>query len=68
MSFKALILEKDEVNGFSHSLKTLTKQQLLQQQGDTLVQIQYSSINYLLTRRSVYNFLDRPSINNDYIS
>ena len=46
MSFKALILEKDEVNGFSHSLKTLTKQQLLQQQGDTLVQIQYSSINY----------------------
>ena len=46
MSFKALILEKDEVNGFSHSLKTLAKQQLLQQQGDTLVQIQYSSINY----------------------
>ena len=46
MLFKALILEKDEVNGFSHSLKTLTKQQLLQQQGDTLVQIQYSSINY----------------------
>ncbi len=46
MSFKALILEKDEVNGVSHSLKTLTKQQLLQQQGDTLVQIQYSSINY----------------------
>lgn len=46
MSFKALILEKDEINGFSHSLKTLTKQQLLQQQGDTLVQIQYSSINY----------------------
>lgn len=46
MSFKALILEKDEVNGFSHSLKTLTKQQLLQQQGDTLIQIQYSSINY----------------------
>ncbi|KES18771.1 NADPH:quinone reductase or related Zn-dependent oxidoreductase [Gilliamella apicola SCGC AB-598-I20] len=46
MSFKALILEKDEVNGFSHSLKTLAKQQLLQQQGDTLVQIHYSSINY----------------------
>ena len=46
MLFKALILEKDEINGFSHSLKTLTKQQLLQQQGDTLVQIQYSSINY----------------------
>ena len=46
MSFKALILEKDEVNGFSYSLKSLTKQQLLQQQGDTLVQIQYSSINY----------------------
>lgn len=46
MSFKALILEKNEDNGFSHSLKTLTKQQLLQQQGDTLVQIQYSSINY----------------------
>ena len=40
------MLEKDEVNGVSHSLKTLTKQQLLQQQGDTLVQIQYSSINY----------------------
>ena len=46
MSFKALMLEKDEVNGVSHSLKSLTKQQLLQQQGDTLIQIQYSSINY----------------------
>lgn len=46
MSFNAIILEKDEINGFSHSLKTITKQQLLQQQGDTLVQIQYSSINY----------------------
>lgn len=46
MSFNAIILEKDEINGFSHSLKTITKQQLLQQQGDTLVQIHYSSINY----------------------
>ena len=46
MSFKALMLEKDEVNGVSHSLKSLTKQKLLQQQGDTLIQIQYSSINY----------------------
>lgn len=46
MSLSAIILEKDEINGFSHSLKTITKQQLLQQQGDTLVQIHYSSINY----------------------
>ena len=46
MSFNAIILEKNEVTGFSHSLKTITKQQLLQQQGDTLVKIQYSSINY----------------------
>lgn len=46
MSFNAIMLEKDEVSGFSNSLKTITKQQLLQQQGDTLVQIHYSSINY----------------------
>ena len=46
MSFNAIILEKNEVTGFSHSLKTITKQQLFQQQGDTLVKIQYSSINY----------------------
>ena len=46
MSFNAIILEKNEVTRFSHSLKTITKQQLLQQQGDTLVKIQYSSINY----------------------
>lgn len=46
MSLNAIILEKDEINGFSHSLKTITKQQLLQQQGDTLVKIHYSSINY----------------------
>lgn len=46
MSFNAIMLEKDEVSVFSNSLKTITKQQLLQQQGDTLVQIHYSSINY----------------------
>lgn len=46
MSFNAIILGKDEVTGFSNSLKTITKQQLLQQPGDTLVQIHYSSINY----------------------
>ncbi|MBI0103554.1 MDR family oxidoreductase [Gilliamella sp. W8145] len=46
MSFNAIMLGKDEVTGFSNSLKTITKQQLLQQQGDTLVQIHYSSINY----------------------
>lgn len=46
MSFNAIMLGKDEVIGFSNSLKAITKQQLLQQQGDTLVQIHYSSINY----------------------
>ena len=46
MSFNAIMLGKDEVTGFSNSLKIITKQQLLQQQGDTLVQIHYSSINY----------------------
>ena len=46
MSFNAIMLGKDEVTGFSNSLKTITKQLLLQQQGDTLVQIHYSSINY----------------------
>lgn len=46
MSFNAIILENNEVTGFSQSLKILTKQQLMQQQGDTLVKIHYSNINY----------------------
>ena len=46
MSFNAIMLGKDDVTGFSNSLKIITKQQLLQQPGDTLVQIDYSSINY----------------------
>ncbi|XKM14575.1 MDR family oxidoreductase [Orbaceae bacterium ac157xtp] len=46
MTIKAILLEKDESTGFTCSLKTITKEQLLAQQGDTLIQVQYSSINY----------------------
>ncbi|OCG26867.1 hypothetical protein A9G11_13305 [Gilliamella sp. wkB108] len=46
MSFNAILLGKDETTGFSCSLKNINKQQLLAQEGDTLIQVQYSSINY----------------------
>ncbi|KFA59453.1 alcohol dehydrogenase [Gilliamella sp. Choc4-2] len=46
MSFNAIILEKKDMNVFSCSLKTINKQQLLSQQGDTLIKVAYSSINY----------------------
>ncbi|OCG07673.1 hypothetical protein A9G13_05510 [Gilliamella sp. wkB178] len=46
MLFNAILLEKDATTGFSPSLKNINKQQLLAQEGDTLVQVEYSSINY----------------------
>ncbi|SCB98048.1 putative quinone oxidoreductase, YhdH/YhfP family [Gilliamella bombicola] len=46
MSFNAIILEKEEAMGVTCSLKNVNKQQLLTQQGDTLIQVAYSSINY----------------------
>ncbi|WP_085247454.1 acrylyl-CoA reductase (NADPH) [Gilliamella mensalis] len=46
MLFNAILLEKKEVTGFTCSLKNINRQQLLSQQGDTLIQVAYSSINY----------------------
>ncbi|MWP46347.1 MDR family oxidoreductase [Gilliamella sp. Pas-s27] len=46
MSFNAILLEKEATTGFVSSLKSVSKQQLLAQQGDTLIQVAYSSINY----------------------
>ncbi len=46
MSFKAIVLEKNDIHGFTHSIKAVPQQQLLAQQGDTLLQVHYSSINY----------------------
>ncbi|OCG10389.1 hypothetical protein A9G24_10250 [Gilliamella sp. App6-5] len=46
MSFNAIILEKEDAKGVTCSLKNVNKQQLLAQQGDTLIQVAYSSINY----------------------
>ncbi|MCO6538209.1 MULTISPECIES: MDR family oxidoreductase [unclassified Gilliamella] len=46
MPFNAIVLSKEEKTGFSCSLKSISKQQLLAQEGDTLIQITYSSINY----------------------
>nr|WP_202112956.1 MULTISPECIES: hypothetical protein [unclassified Gilliamella] len=46
MSFNAIVLEKEATTAFACSLKTVSKQQLLAQQGDTLIQVAYSSINY----------------------
>ncbi|OCG44259.1 hypothetical protein A9G35_08460 [Gilliamella sp. Choc5-1] len=46
MPFNAIVLEKEATTAFACSLKTVSKQQLLAQQGDTLIQVAYSSINY----------------------
>lgn len=46
MSFKAILLDKNDTTGFSASIKTIDKQLLVTQQGDTLVKVLYSSINY----------------------
>ncbi|OCG03238.1 acrylyl-CoA reductase (NADPH) [Gilliamella sp. wkB112] len=46
MSFNAILLAKDANTGFSASLNKINKQQLLAQEGDTLIEVQYSSINY----------------------
>jgi acrylyl-CoA reductase (NADPH) len=46
MPFNAIVLEKDKTTGFTCSLKAINKQQLLDQQGDTLIKVAYCSINY----------------------
>lgn len=46
MSFKAILLDKNDTTGFSASIKTIDKQLLVTQQGDTLIKVLYSSINY----------------------
>lgn len=46
MSFKAILLEKGIDNGFSCTIKDISQETLLEQAGDTLIQIDYSSINY----------------------
>lgn len=46
MSFNAILLEKDTTTGFSFSLRNINKEQLLAQEGDTLIEVLYSSINY----------------------
>ncbi|MDF7667742.1 oxidoreductase [Orbaceae bacterium ESL0727] len=45
MSFKAILLEKN-ITGFSNKVTSLTQEALLKQEGDTLIEIHYSSINY----------------------
>ncbi|WP_255307103.1 hypothetical protein [Gilliamella sp. Bif1-4] len=39
MSFNAIVLSKEEKTGFSCSLKSISKQQLLAQEGDNLIQV-----------------------------
>lgn len=46
MSFNAIFLEKNEASEVNVSIKKLSKETLLQQQGDTLIAVHYSSINY----------------------
>lgn len=46
MSFNAIVLERNEASEFKASIKKLSKETLLQQQGDTLLEVKYSSINY----------------------
>ncbi|PIT27751.1 hypothetical protein BGI37_02985 [Snodgrassella alvi] len=45
MLSRAILLEKNQT-GFSCSIQNITEEDLLQQTGDTLIQIQYSSLNY----------------------
>jgi acrylyl-CoA reductase (NADPH) len=45
MSFKAIVLEKS-TNEFSYAVTSLSQEELSKQEGDTLIQIQYSSLNY----------------------
>ena len=45
MFFKAIVLEKSDT-AFSCNVSSLSKKELFKQVGDTLVKIQYSSLNY----------------------
>lgn len=45
MLFKAIILEKNETK-FAYTVSYLSKKELFKQEGDTLIQVQYSSLNY----------------------
>ena len=45
MLFKAIVLKKNETN-FSYMVSSLSKKELYKQEGDTLIQVQYSSLNY----------------------
>ncbi|WP_239325184.1 MDR family oxidoreductase [Snodgrassella gandavensis] len=45
MLAKAILLEKNQT-AFSCNIQNITEEELLQQTGDTLLQIQYSSLNY----------------------
>jgi acrylyl-CoA reductase (NADPH) len=46
MTFKAILLEKHDNGHFSCNIQSISQSQLAQQSGDTLIQIQYSSLNY----------------------
>lgn len=45
MLFKAILLEKNQT-AFSCNIQSINEKDLLQQTGDTLIQVQYSSLNY----------------------
>lgn len=45
MLFKAIFLEKNQT-AFSCNIQNISEENLLQQVGDTLIQVQYSSLNY----------------------
>lgn len=46
MSFKAILLNKSKGKNFSSGISDILKKELYQQKGDTLVKLDYSSINY----------------------
>lgn len=46
MSFKAILLSKSKGKNFSSCVTEILKRDLYQQEGDTLVKLDYSSINY----------------------
>lgn len=46
MSFNAILLEKEDSTGFTCAIQSISKDQLLKQEGDTLIQVDYSTINY----------------------
>ncbi|MCX8662824.1 oxidoreductase [Gilliamella sp. ESL0443] len=45
MLFKTILLEKNDTK-FSCEVSSLSKKELFKQEGDTLIQVQYSSLNY----------------------